>query len=66
MDLADLSSLSKYNKHKYLLNVIDICISLRLERESKHKTGTSITCSLKTFFKIENQLQYNQAIYCIC
>ena len=46
MDLADLSSLSKYDKYKYLWNVIDI-----FSRYKKDKTGTSITTALKSLFQ---------------
>jgi hypothetical protein len=46
MDLADLSSLSRYNgKYKYLLNVIDI-LALCLERNLKDKIVKSIAAAL--------------------
>ena len=52
MDLADLSSLSKYNdRHKYLLNVIDIFSRYAWSVPLKDKTGTSITSALKFLFK---------------
>jgi hypothetical protein len=52
MDLADLSSLSRYNdKHKYLLNVIDIFSRYALSVPRKEKTGTSITAGLKSLFQ---------------
>ena len=60
MDLADLSSLSKYNdKYKYLLNLIDIFSRYAWSIPLKYKTATSITAALKSLFKIENQLVYN-------
>ena len=52
IDLADLSSLSKYNdKYKYLLNVIDIFSRYAWSIPLKDKTGTSITSALKSLFK---------------
>jgi hypothetical protein len=52
MDLADLSSLSKYNdKYKYLLNVIDIFSRFSWSVPLKDKTGISITAVLKFWFK---------------
>jgi transposase InsO family protein len=52
MDLADLSSLSKYNnKYKYLLNVIDIFSRYAWSVTLKDKTGTSITTTLKSLFQ---------------
>lgn len=52
MDLADLSSLSKYNdRNKYLLNVIDIFSRYAWSVPLKDKTGTSITSVLKSLFK---------------
>jgi len=52
MDLADLSSLSKYNdKYKYLLNVIDIFSRYAWSVPLKDKTGTSITTALKSLFQ---------------
>ena len=52
MDLANLSSLSKYNdKYKYLLNVIDIFSRYAWSVPLKGKTGTSITSALKSLFK---------------
>jgi hypothetical protein len=48
MDLADLSSLSKYNnKHKYLLNVIDVFSRYAWSVPRKDKTASSITSALK-------------------
>jgi hypothetical protein len=47
MDLADLSSLSKYNdKYKYLLNVIDIFSRYAWSEPLKDNTGTSNTSAL--------------------
>ena len=52
MDLAGLSSLSKYNdKYKYLLNVIDIFSRYARSVPLKHKTGNSITSALKVLFQ---------------
>ena len=51
MDLADLSSLSKYDKYKYLLNVIDIFSRYALSVRLKDKTGTSITSALKSLLQ---------------
>ena len=51
MDLADLSSLSNYDSHKYLLNVIDIFSRYAWSVHLKDKTGTSITSALKFLFK---------------
>ena len=49
MDLADLSSLSKYNsKHKYLLNVIDVFSRFAWSVPLKSKTGKSIKAALTT------------------
>ena len=61
MDLADLSSLSKYNEiYKGLLKVIDIFSSYVWSVSLKDKTGTYITSELKYFFAIGNQLLYTQ------
>jgi len=61
MDLADLSSLSKYDdKYKYLLNVIDIVSRYACSITLKDKTATSITAGLKALFQIENQLRQNR------
>ena len=47
MDLADLSSLSKYNeKYRYLLNVIDIFSRYAWSVPLKDKTSTSIKAAL--------------------
>jgi len=51
MDLADLSSLSKYDKYKYLLNVIDIFSRYAWSVRLKDKTGTSITSALKSLLQ---------------
>jgi len=52
MDLADLSSLSKYNeKYKYLSNVIDIFSRYAWSVPLKNKRGTSITTQLKYLFR---------------
>ena len=51
MDPADLSSLSKYDKYKYLLNVIDIFSRYAWSVPLKDKTGTSITSALKFLFQ---------------
>ena len=50
MDLADLSSLSKYNdKYKYPLNVIDVFSRYAWRVQLKVKTATSITTALKLY-----------------
>jgi hypothetical protein len=49
MDLADVSSLSRYDIHTYLLNVIDIFSRYAWSVPLKDKTGTSITAVLKIF-----------------
>lgn len=52
MDLADLSSLSRYNSgHKYLLTVIDVFSRYGWSLPLKNKTGASVTSALKTLFK---------------
>ena len=52
MDLADLSSLSKYNeKYRYLLNVIDIFSRYAWSVPLKDKTGTSIKAALNYLFR---------------
>ena len=52
MDLADLSSLSKYNdKYKYLLNVIDTFSRYAWSIPLKDKTAASITAALKSLFQ---------------
>ena len=52
MDLADLSSISKYNdKYKYLLNVIDIFSRFAWSVPLKDKTASSITAALKSLFQ---------------
>ena len=52
MDLAFLSSLSKYtDKYKYLLNVIDIFSRYAWSVPLKHKNGNSITSALKVLFQ---------------
>ena len=52
MDLADLSSLSKYNdNYKYLLNVIDIFSRYAWSVPLKDKTSNSITSALKSLFQ---------------
>ena len=57
MDLADLSSLSKYNdKYNYLLNVIDIFPRYAWSVRLKAKTGTSITTALKSLFQIRKPI----------
>jgi hypothetical protein len=51
IELADLSSLSKYNdKHKYLLNIIDIFSGDAWSVLLKDKISTSITTTLKSLF----------------
>ena len=51
LDLADLSSLSKYtDKYKYLLNVIDIFSRYAWSVPLMDKTGTSITTDLRFIF----------------
>jgi len=59
MDLADLCSLSKYDKYKYLFNIIDI-FAVCLERASKTKDRYLNHISFEIYFKIENQLPHNQ------
>jgi len=51
MDLADLSSLSKYDKYKYLLNDIDVFSRYAWSVPLKDKTGNSITSALKFLFQ---------------
>ena len=52
MDLADLSSFSKYNeKYNSLLNVIDIFSRDAWSVPLKHKNGNSITSPLKVLFQ---------------
>ena len=52
MDLAYLSSLSKYNdKYKYLLNLIDIFSRHAWSVPLKDKPATSITAALKFLFQ---------------
>jgi transposase InsO family protein len=52
MDLADLSSLAKYNdKYKYLLNIIDVFSRYAWSVPLKDKTGASVTTALKHLFK---------------
>ena len=50
MVLADLNSLSKYNKYKYLLNVIDMFSRYVWRVSLKEKTSTSISSALKSLF----------------
>jgi len=51
MDLADFSSLSKYNnEYKYLLNIIDIFSRYAWSVPLKDKTANSITAALKSLF----------------
>ena len=51
IDLADLSSPSKYNdKYKYLLNVTDLFSRYAWRVPLKDKTTTSITTALKPLF----------------
>jgi len=52
MDLADLSSLSKYNdKYKYLLNIIDVFPRYAWSVPLKDKTANSIKAALKSLFQ---------------
>jgi len=52
MDLADLSSLSKYNyTYKWLLNVIDIFSRYAWSEPLKDEAATSITAALKSLFQ---------------
>jgi hypothetical protein len=52
MDLADLSSLSRYNdKYKYLLNVIDIFLRYVWSVPLKDKTSKLIAAALTTLFQ---------------
>ena len=51
MDLADLSSLSKYNdKYIYILNVIDVFSRYAWSVQLKDKTATLITTALNSLF----------------
>jgi hypothetical protein len=60
MDLAELSSLSKHNdKHKYLLNVIEVFSRYAWSVPLKDRTASSVTSALK-YFKVENKLLCNQ------
>ena len=57
MDVADLSSLAKYNdKYQYLLNVIDIFSWYAGSVPLKDKTSTSITSDLKSLFQNRNPI----------
>ena len=61
MDLAELSSISKYNdKYKYLLNVIDIFSLYAWSVPLKDKTATSITAALKTLFQNRKPIKGNK------
>ena len=51
MDHADLSSPSKYDRHKYPLNVIDIFSRYASRGPLKENTITSITSALKSLFQ---------------
>jgi transposase InsO family protein len=52
MDLADLSTISRYNvKYKYLLNVIDIFSRFAWNIPLKDNTACSITAFLKFLFQ---------------
>ena len=51
MDLANLSSLSKYDKYKYVLNVIEIFLPYAWSVPLKRRTGNSITTALKVLFQ---------------
>jgi len=51
MDLADLSSLLKYDRYKYLLNAIDIFSRYAWSVYLKDKTATSVTSALKSLFQ---------------
>ena len=50
-NLADLSSLMKYDKYKYFLKVVDIFSRYAWSVPPKDKTGTSITAALKSLFQ---------------
>jgi hypothetical protein len=57
MDLADLGFLSKHNdKHKYLLNVIDIFSRYAWSVSLKDKTCTSIMTAFKSLFQNRNPI----------
>jgi hypothetical protein len=57
IDLADLNSWSKYiDKHRHLLNVIDLFWRVPL----KDKTGKSITAALTSLFQNRKPISYNQ------
>jgi len=61
MDLADFSSLSKYDdKYKYIFNVIDIFFWYTRSVPLKDKTATSIDQLRNLYCKIEYQLPYDQ------
>ena len=51
MVLADLSFLSKYDKYKYLLNVIDMFSRYAWSVPLKDKTDNSFTSALKSLFQ---------------
>ena len=51
MDLANLSSHSKYDKYKYLLNVINMFSWVAWSVLLKDKTGTSVISAFKTLFQ---------------
>ena len=61
MELAVLSSISKYNdKFICYLNAIDIFSRYAWNFPLKDKTGTSITTVINFYFAIENLLLFNQ------
>jgi len=61
IDLADLSSLSRYkDKCKYLLNVINIFSRYARSVLLKNKTGNSTVAALTTLFQNRNPITINQ------
>ena len=59
VDLADMQSLSKYNKEiKYLLCAIDLFSNYAWVAPIKDKKGTSIVMHLKKYSQNANQIKY--------
>ena len=59
VDLADMQSLSKYNKEiKYLLCAIDLFSNYAWFAPIKDKKGTSIVMHLKKYSQNANQIKY--------
>jgi hypothetical protein len=66
VDPTDLSSLSKYNKYKYLLNVMGIFSPFVWSVALTDKTATSITAALKSFFENIKPFSIQSQMYGIC